>query len=597
MPLIKIEKEMPEELLKKRHSLSHLLATAVQKIYKNAKLGIGPAIENGFYYDFDIDVSITDKDLKNIQKEVRKLISQNLKFEKKVVSVEEAKKIFKEKGEIYKLELIEELENKGEKEVSLYFNGDWFDLCKGPHVENTSSINPKGFKLDRVSGAYWRGDEKNKMMQRIYGLYFDTKEELDQYIKQREDAKKRDHRVLGKLMKIYMISDVVGKGLPMLLPRGATLRRILERYTVDEELKRGYLHVYTPVLGKIELYKMSGHWDHYKDSMYNPIDIDGELFVLRPMTCPHHFMMYKNETHSYRELPLRYAEISPLYRYEKSGELTGLIRLRNFTLADAHIVCRKDQLKSEFKAVIELIQDMMNTLGISDKAWYRASLRDEKDKEKYIDSAANWDESEKIMLEICEELDLPYVIAKGEAAFYGPKIDVQLRNVYGKEDTAFTVQIDYAMPEKFDLTYIDEHGEKVRPVIIHRSSIGCFERTMAFLIEHYNGKFPLWLSPVQVYFVPVIPNHNEYVRQIMKKFEMAGIRVEADFRDETLSKKMREARIQRYPYIVIIGDKEAEKKIITIKNRDTQQQKEYEIEEVIKLLVEEDKTKSLKLNI
>lgn len=599
MPLIKKEISIPEILLKKRHSLAHIMAYAVKKYFKDSKvkLGIGPAIENGFYYDFDIDIPISEKDLKEISKIIKKLLSSNIKFEKKEIEIDKAKEIFKNDGEIYKLELLEELKKEGEKIVSIYYSGEFYDLCKGPHVESTSEINIDGFILDRVSGAYWKGDEKNKMMQRIYGLYFDKKEELDSYLKNREEAKKRDHRVIGKEMKLFMISDVIGKGLPLLLPRGATLRRILERFTIDEEIKRGYSHVYTPVLGSIELYKISGHLDHYKDSMYAPIDIDGELFILRPMTCPHHFMMYKNDIHSYKELPIRYAEISPLYRYEKSGELTGLIRLRNFTLADAHILVRKDQIKEEMYNVIDLIKYMMKTLGIEEKAWYRASLGDRNNKEKYIDAPELWEESEKIILDICEELDLPYVVEKGEAAFYGPKIDVQLTNVYGKEDTAFTVQIDFALAERFDLFYIDSDGSKKRPIIIHRSSIGCFERTMAFLIEHYEGKFPLWLAPEQIIFIPVSNAHNEYILKVSEDFKKAGIRFNIDLRDESLSKKIREARLDRYPYIAIAGDKEVSNNTLTIRNRDTGEQKEYPINYIINTILDEEKNKSLRLSL
>jgi len=597
MPLINKNNTISEELEKKRHSLAHIMAYAVKKHYKNVKLGIGPSIENGFYYDFDLDQTISEKDLKEITKTIKKLIASNITFEKKVYSIEEAKKLFEKENEIYKLELIDDLSNAGEKEVSVYYSGDFFDLCKGPHVKSSSEINIDGFILDRVSGAYWKGDEKNKMMQRIYGIYFDTKEELDNFLKTREEAKKRDHRVIGKEMKLFMISETIGKGLPLLLPRGATIRRILERFTVDEEIKRGYQHVYTPVLGSIDLYKISGHLDHYKDSMYSPIDIDGELFILRPMTCPHHFIMYKNEIHSYKDLPVRYAEISPLYRYEKSGELTGLIRLRNFTLADAHILVTKEQIKEEMYKVIDLIKFMMDSLGISQKAWYRASLGDRSNKDKYIDAPELWDESEKIILEICEELDLPYTVAKNEAAFYGPKIDVQLTNVYGKEDTAFTVQIDFALSERFDLFYIDSDGNKKRPIIIHRSSIGCFERTMAFLIEHYEGKFPLWLAPEQIIFIPVAQIHNDYILKLSEEFKKEGVRVNIDLRDESLSKKIREARLERYPYIAIAGDNEVSKNTLTIRNRDTGIQKEYDKNHVLQTILMEDKTRSLKLSL
>ncbi len=597
MPLININKEIPKALEMKRHSLSHLLATAVQKLYPDAKLGIGPAINNGFYYDFDMNETISDKDLKKIEKQMKKYIYQNTEFTYSTMTIDEAKKIFKEKDETYKLELINELEENGETEVGIYTNGEWFDLCKGPHIQNTSEIAVKGFKLDKVSGAYWRGDENNKMMQRIYGLYFDSQDELKKYISDREDAKKRDHRNLGKELKLFMISEEIGKGLPMLLPRGATLRRILERWTVDEELKRGYSHVKTPSLASLDLYKKSTHWYHYKDSMYNPLDIDEEQFMLRPMTCPHHFVMYNNEPHSYRDLPVKYAEVAPLYRYEQSGELSGLIRLRNFTLADSHIICRMDQVKEEFLDVLNLVQYIMKTLGIENKAWYRASLRDPEDKIKFEEKAEYWDKAEEIVLNTCKELDIPYTIEKGEAAFYGPKIDVQLKNVYGKDDTAFTLQIDFAMPDKFDMNYINSNGEKERPVVIHRSSIGCLERTMAFLIEHYNGKFPLWLSPIQCFFIPISEKHGDYVENVMKQFKNNGLRCEADYRSESLSKKIREARLQRYPYIIICGDNEIEENNITIRNRDTQKQNQYSINDALNKLLKANESKLLDLEL
>ncbi len=600
MPIIEKNKQIIDENLSmKRHSLSHILAEAVQNLFPDALLGIGPAIENGFYYDFDIEKAISEKDIQSIQKEMTKIISQNRHFIKKEISIDEAKVIFRNKKEIYKLELIDELEQQGEKTVSLYYNGEdnWFDLCKGPHIEQSDEINIEGLKLDFVAGAYWKGSEKNKMMQRIYGLYFNSKKELDDYIKQLEEAKEKDHRKIGKELGIYMISDIVGKGLPMLLPKGATLKRILERWTVDEELKRGYEHIQTPVLGKVELYQISGHIEHYKDSMYRPIDIDGEQFILRPMSCPHHFMMYKSEPHSYRDLPLRYAEISPLYRYEKSGELSGLIRLRNFTLADAHIFCTKEQVKDEFKSVINLVQYMMTTLGIESKVWYRASLHDENNKEKYIDNPEFWEEPERLILEILKELDVPYTISIGDAAFYGPKVDVQLQNVYGKDETAFTIQIDYALPEKFDIMYIDNNGKETRPAVIHRSSIGCFERTIAFLLEHYAGKLPLWLSPIQIEVLAINDNHNDYVSELINKLREAGLRAEANSKNDTFSKKLRQAILNKTPYIAIIGDKEANNQQITLRNRETQGQTVYNIDNVVKSIQEENNNKNVKLSL
>jgi len=573
MPVISKENTIPESLKKRRHSAAHIMAEVVQDMFPSARLAIGPAIDNGFYYDFDMDVTISQKELKAIEKAVKKRIRQQVAFERKTMTIAEARSYFGHRDEDYKLELIADLAARGEQEVSLYCHGTWCDLCAGPHVATSQEINAKGVKIDRVSGAYWRGDEKNKMLQRIYGLYFDTAEELKDYLAWREDAKKRDHRVLGKQLKLFMSSDVIGRGLPMLLPNGATIRRILERWVVDEELKRGYSHVYTPVLGKVELYKISGHWDHYRHSMYSPIEIEDEAYVLRPMTCPYHFIMYKNELRSYRDLPVKYAEISPLYRYEKSGELTGLIRVRNFTLADAHLICTPEQMKDEFKKVIDLVNHIMETLGIAGKAWYRASLRDDEEaSEKYIDNPEMWAKGEALMLEILEEMNLPYVIAKGEAAFYGPKIDVQLTNVYGKEETAFTIQIDLVLADRFDLEYVDQQGRKQRPVIIHRSSIGCLERTIAFLTEFYGGKFPPWFAPVQVQIIPLGEDHHSYARTLEDTLREANFRVHVDRRNESLGKKIREARLQRIPYLAIIGDNEVAAGTLTVRNRDTGEQ-------------------------
>ncbi len=597
MPLITKDKKIDEELSLRRHSLSHILAIAVQKIFPGTQLGIGPAIDTGCYYDFDCPESITDEKVKRIQEEIGALLSQNLTFERSDLSIDDALAKFQKKGEIYKLDLIRELASKGETQVSLYQTGDWFDLCRGPHVSSTKQIPWKGLKIDKTAGAYWRGDEKNKMMQRVYVLYFNTREELNAHLAWREDAQKRDHRKIGQEMDLYMIDDTIGKGLPLLKPKGATIRRILERWTVDEELRHGYEHVVTPVLANVELYKISGHWDHYRESMYRPIDIDGEQYVLRPMTCPHHFMMYRSTPHSYQDLPVRYAEISPLFRYEQSGELSGLIRLRNFTLADAHIMCTPAQVRDEFKRVIDLIQHMMRTLGIQEKVWYRASLGDRANTLKYIDAPEKWEQSEKMILDICEALDLPYVIAKDEAAFYGPKIDVQLTNVYGKEETAFTLQIDFVMAERFDMTYKDQNNTLQRPMILHRSSIGCFERTMALLIEHYAGKFPLWLAPVQMRICNVNETQIAYTEEIEKAWKKAGLRVEMDIRNESLGKKIREGRLERIPYLIVLGQKEQDERTVTIRNRDTQEQNTYPIDEAMHRLVQEQDSRSVTLQM
>lgn len=601
MPEISRKVVVDEALMMRRHSLAHVMAMAVQKVIPGTKLATGPATETGFYYDFDCPEPITQDTLKLIHEQMTAFLRQDLPFERSELSINDAIEKFKNQNEPYKVDILQDLAQKGETKVSIYTNGytngPWFDLCRGPHVASTKLLPWTGLKLDRVSGAYWRNDEKNKMMQRVYALYFNNKEELNAHLAWREDAKKRDHRKIGQEMDLYLIDDTIGKGLPLLKPHGATIRRVLERWTIDEEIKRGYEHVSTPVLAKVDLYKISGHWDHYRESMYRPIDIDGEQFVLRPMTCPHHFVMYNSSPWSHRDLPVRYAEISPLFRYEQSGELTGLIRLRNFTLADAHIMCTQDQLKTEFKSVIDLIQYMMKTLGIDQKVWYRASLGDRANKTKYIDNPEKWEQAEKVILDICQEMDLPYMIAKDEAAFYGPKIDVQLTNVYGKEDTAFTVQIDFAMSERFDMTYKDHENHSQRPMIVHRSSIGCFERTIAFLIEHYAGKFPFWLSPVQVRVCNVNEEQLSYANEVVKSWQSAGLRVNLDGRNESLGKKIREGRLDRIPYLIVLGQKELETRTVTLRNRDTQEQKTYPLDEALRLLLEEntDKPVSLKL--
>ncbi|MCK9224548.1 MAG: threonine--tRNA ligase [Candidatus Muirbacterium halophilum] len=575
-----------------RHSLSHVLAEAVQKLYPDAKLGFGPAIDNGFYYDFDIKDKIGTEELEKIQSAMKKIIKNKVKrFNHETMPIDEAIKLYSDKGEIYKVELIEELKAKGETEVSIYRQESWSDICKGPHIEKMGDIPKNCWKLDRVAGAYWRGDEKNKMLTRIYGLAFESLEALEEYIKMREEAQARDHRKLGKELELFMFSDLVGKGLPMLLPKGATMRRVLERFVIDEEIRRGYEHVITPVLGKVDLYKASGHWDHYQDSMYNPIDIEGEQFVLRPMTCPHHFEMYKGKPHSYNDLPRRFAEVSPLFRFEKSGELSGLIRLRNFTLADAHIVCTIEQLKDEFKAVLELLKYIMDTLGISDKVWFRASLRDDT-KDKYVDNPKMWEFSEKLLIDILDDLGWKYEVALGEAAFYGPKLDIQIKNVNGKDDTIITNQIDLVLAERFDMEFTDRDGQKKRPVIIHRSSIGCLERTIAFLIEHYAGAFPFWIAPVQVKLLSISEKLNDYAEEVYNKMFDAGIRVEKDVRDEKLGKKIREGRLMRIPYLAILGYDEKESGKITLRNRDTGEQASYSVDEAIDKMILMDRKKS-----
>jgi threonyl-tRNA synthetase len=551
------------ELDNLRHSTAHLLAAAVVKLFPKALPTIGPVIENGFYYDFD-NLDISNEDLPKIEEEMKKLVRTWKTFEKIEVKADEAKKIFKDNP--YKIELIKELEEKGEK-ITLYESGKFLDLCRGGHIDNAKKI--KYFKLLNLAGAYWRGDEKNKMLTRIYGTAFDSKEDLGKYLAGIEEAGEFDHRKIGKELGLFVFSDLVGKGLPLLTPKGSTIRRVLERFVVDEEIKRGYQHVYTPFLAKTDLYKKSGHYPYYKDTMYPPMKIDEEELILRPMTCPHHFMLYKSQPHSYKELPLRYAEISPQFRYEKSGELSGLVRIRIFNLADAHIFVTPEQVKDEIKRVLELIDYINGALGIKKGEDYRfrLSLGDRKDEKKYYKDDKAWGEAEKVLKEVLDEIKAPYFEAKGEAAFYGPKIDLQMKKLSGKEETAFTVQYDFVMPKRFELTYIDQDGKEKELVVIHRSSIGCLERTMAFLIEKYHGGFPTWLAPVQVKVLPITDRNLKYATEVLKKLKNEEIRAELDERNETLQAKIRDAQLEKVPYMLIVGDREETAKAVSKRDR------------------------------
>jgi threonyl-tRNA synthetase len=587
-------KEQPMDIMTFRHSLSHVLAAVVKEKYPDVKLGIGPATEEGFYYDFLLpeDFSFTSEVLAETETGMRQFIKKNHTFVRKEIDIEQALELFK--GEPFKLELINDIKAKHEACVGVYESGPFTDLCKGPHVEQTRELAKISWKLDRVSGAYWKGDEKNAMLQRIYGLAFSTKEELKDYIHRREEAIKRDHRKLGAELELFTFSDLVGKGLPLLLPKGATIRRILERFTVDEEIKRGYQHVSTPPMAKKKLYEISGHWAHYQESMYPPMDISDEEIVLRPMTCPHHFMIYKDKPRSYRDLPLRFAEIASQFRKEKSGELSGLIRVMLFHLADAHIFCRPDQLEEEFKSVIDLINYIMKCLGIESAISFRASFKDDQ-KEKYVNNMTMWAESEKTLEKILNETGIDFQISKGDAAFYGPKLDVQMRNILGKEETVFTVQIDFSLPGRFDLSYIDASGINVSPVVIHRSSIGCLERTIAFLIEFYGGALPLWISPVQTRIITITERQITFAKELGELMLQEGIRMEMDIRNEKIGKKIREGRLQRIPYLIILGDKEVESRNITVRNRDTQKQKLMPYKDFIENVKNESAAMSLKL--
>lgn len=566
-----------------RHSCAHLMAAAILKLYPSAKPTIGPVIENGFYYDFD-NLTVSDSDFPKIEKEMKNLVKTWSSFEKIEVKADEAKKTFKDNP--YKLELIEELEEKGEK-ITLYESGKFLDLCRGGHTERPKEI--KYFKLLSVAGAYWRGNEKNKMLTRIYGTAFGSQEELDGYLKAQEEADESDHRKIGRDLDLFTFSDLVGKGLPLLTEKGTTIKRELERFIVDEEIKRGYKHVSTPVLAKTDLYKMSGHYPYYKDTMYPVMKVDEDELILRPMTCPHHFMLYKSKQHSYRELPLRIAEISPQFRYEKSGELTGLMRVRTFCLADAHIFATREQAKNVVKEVLDLIDFVNKTLGLKkgEDYRYRLSLGDRKDNKKYYKDDKAWDLAENVLREVLTDTKAPFFEAEGEAAFYGPKIDVQIKRVSGKEETAFTVQYDFVMPKRFDLKFVDEKGNEEEPIVIHRSSIGAFERTMAFLIEKFKGNFPTWLTPVQVKVLPITEKHLVYAKSIVEKLKEANIRVELDDRNETLQAKIRDAQLEKVGYMLIIGDKEVQNKTVTERARSGKPDGPFPVETFIGYMREE----------
>ena len=577
-----------KELDNLRHSLAHLLAAAVMELWPDARRSIGPSIEDGFYYDFEFPEPISDENLHEIEDRMKEVLHTWKSFEREEISEKEAKKLFANNP--YKLELIEEY--KGET-LTLYKSGEYVDLCRGGHVEKISDIKPDAFKLTHIAGAYWRGDEKNKMLTRIYGVAFETKKELDEYLLMQEEAKKRDHRKLGKDLGLFVFSDLIGKGLPTFGPKGATIKRELERFTIDEELKRGYLHVVTPDLAKVDLYKKSCHYPYYKDTMYPVMKIDEEELILKPMTCPHHFMFYKSEPHSYRELPYRIGEIAHQYRYEKSGELSGLTRVRMFCLADAHIITAKDQAKQVIKEVLELIDFINSTLGLvkGTDYRYRLSLGDRSDNKKYYKDDDSWEYAENVLREVLTEVKAPFYEAANEAAFYGPKIDIQVTKASGAEETAFTVQYDFVMPERFDLTYINKEGKDERPIVIHRSSIGCLERTIAFLIEHYAGAFPTWIAPTQVAILTINEKINDYAQEINNQLRARNIRVELDVRNESIGKKIREAEMQKIPYLLVIGEKEKSSGLVAVRKRGEGDKGQEKIEKFVSQIGEEIKNK------
>ena len=566
-----------------RHSISHILAYAVKRLFPETKLAIGPSIANGFYYDFDRDAAFTTADLEKLEAEMKKIIKENPSIERFELPRNEALELMKD--EPYKVELINDLPE--DEVISFYKMGDFTDLCAGPHVMSLKNI--KAIKLTRSAGAYWKGNEKNKMLTRIYGTAFLKKAELDEFLEALEEAKKRDHNKLGRELKLFTTDEKVGQGLPLLMPKGAKIVQTLQRWVEDEEEKRGYVLTKTPYMAKSDLYKVSGHWDHYKDGMFvlGDEEKDDEVFALRPMTCPFQYTIYNAEQHSYRDLPVRYSETSTLFRNEASGEMHGLIRVRQFTLADGHLIVTPEQLEDEFKGVVELIKYIMETLGIADDISYRFSKWDPNNTEKYINDPEAWNKTQDIMRNILNHLKIDYVEADDEAAFYGPKLDIQFKNVHGKEDTIITVQIDFSLAERFDMSYIDKDGEKKRPYIIHRSSIGCYERTLAMLIEKYAGAFPTWLSPVQAKILPLSDKYNDYAEKVTKALKDKGIRVECDYRAEKIGYKIREARLERTPYILVVGEKEAANNEVSVRSRKNDDEGAMDLNAFVDRIVQE----------
>ena len=578
------------ELQTLRHSASHLLAQAVKRLYPGTKLAIGPAIDTGFYYDFDCEHTFSMEDLEKLEVEMKKIAKENLKIERFELPRAEALELMKD--EPYKVELINELPE--DAVISFYKQGEFCDLCAGPHINYTSKI--KAFKLLSATGAYWRGNEKNKMLQRIYGTAFVTKDELAAYLEQLEEAKKRDHNRLGRELELFTTSDIIGQGLPIMLPKGARIIQLLQRFVEDEEQKRGWQLTKTPFMAKSDLYKLSGHWDHYQDGMFilGDPEKDKEVFALRPMTCPFQYQAYLNRGRSYRDLPMRLNETSTLFRNEASGEMHGLIRVRQFTISEGHLMCTDEQLESEFKGCLELAIYMLKTLGLYEDVSYRFSQWDPNDREKYIGTPEQWDEAQGMMERILTHLEIPYKIGIGEAAFYGPKLDIQIKNVHGKEDTLITIQIDQMLAEKFGMEYTDKDGTKKHPCIIHRTSIGCYERTLALLIEKYAGAFPLWLAPVQIKILPIADRHFDYANEVKQKLADAGIiRVEIDDRSEKIGYKIREAQLEKVPYMIVLGDKDIENGAISVRSRKDGDKGSMTLDSFIAAALEEIKEKRI----
>lgn len=546
------------------HTASHIMAQAVNRLYPGTKFAIGPAVDNGFYYDMELPQAITNDDLAKIEAEMKKIIKEDIEIERFELPVAEALELMK--GQDYKKELIREHAAEGEH-ISFYKQGDFTDLCAGPHLMRTGNV--KAVKLTSITGAYWRGDASNKMLQRLYGIAFPKQSLLEEHLTMLEEAKKRDHNKLGRELELFTTSDVIGQGLPILLPKGARIVQLLQRFVEDEEQRRGWLLTKTPFMAKSDLYKISGHWDHYKDGMFvlGDEEKDKEVFALRPMTCPFQYQAYLNRKRSYRDLPLRYNETSTLFRNEASGEMHGLIRVRQFTISEGHLMCTPEQLEDEFRKCLELAIFMLKTLGLYEDVSYRFSQWDPNDRAKYIGTEEQWNAAQGLMERILNHLEIPYEIGIGEAAFYGPKLDIQIKNVYGKEDTLITIQIDQMLAEQFGMVYTDKDGKQKTPCIIHRTSIGCYERTLALLIEKYAGAFPLWLAPVQVKLLPIADRHLDYLYEVKKQLEDKGFRCEVDDRSEKIGYKIREAQLEKVPYMVVVGDKDIENNTISIRKR------------------------------
>lgn len=578
------------------HTASHVMAQAVKRLYPNAKLTIGPSIENGFYYDFDIDTHFTQDDLDKIEKEMKAIIKENYPIEKFELPVDEAVKLMEEKDEPYKIELIKEHAAKGEH-ISFYKQGEFTELCAGPHLMEMKVI--KAFKLTNCTGAYWRGDADNKMLCRVYGIAFPKASMLEDYLNMLEEAKKRDHNKLGRELELFTTVDYIGQGLPILLPKGTKIIQILQRWVEDEEAKRGWQLTKTPLMAKSDLYKISGHWDHYKEGMFvlGDEEKDKEVFALRPMTCPFQYQAYLNKARSYRDLPLRYDETSTLFRNEASGEMHGLIRVRQFTISEGHLMCTPDQLEDEFRSCLELATFMLKTLGLYEDASFRFSKWDPNDREKYIGTEEQWDEAQSKMENILDDLGIDYKVGIGEAAFYGPKLDIQIKNVYGKEDTLITIQIDQMLAEKFGMEYVDKDGTKKNPYIIHRTSIGCYERTLAYLIEKYAGAFPTWLAPVQVKLLPIADRHLDYLYDVKKALEAKGIRCEIDDRSEKIGFKIRQAQLEKVPYMLLAGDKDIENNTVSLRTRSGGDKGAMSLDEFVDKLLKEVDDKSLELTM